>query len=55
MYELSSVDFLLFGEAGLQPGLLQGDSLCVLAHEIPEILIHTNTEILKITFGYVVY
>lgn len=53
MCELSSVDFLLFGEAGLQPGLLHGHSLCELAHEILEILIHTNhTIILQITFGY---
>lgn len=52
MYELSGVDFLLFGEAGLQPGFLHGDRLCELTHEILEILVHTNhTVILKITSG----
>lgn len=42
MYEVCSVDFALFGEAGLEPGLLHWDRLGVLTQQILELLVHTQ-------------
>lgn len=39
VYELCSVDFSLFGEAGLQPGLLHRDRLGVLTRQVLELLV----------------
>jgi len=44
MQEVFSDDFLLFGEAGLQPGLLHRNSLGVLTHQTLELLVHTKSQ-----------
>lgn len=42
MLEVCSVDLLLSGEAGLQPGRLHRNSLLVPTHQILKLLVHTD-------------